>query len=109
MSELNVYAAVEINPTIFSPSKNFATAAALINTFIPNILIIAGVIFLIIIIIAGFQMVIAGQADPQKMQKTQKTLTTAVVGLILIVTAYWLVNIIQTITGVNIINPPETL
>lgn len=54
-------------------------------------------------------MVIAGQADPQKMQKTQKTLTTAVVGLILIVTAYWLVNIIQTITGVNIINPSETL
>lgn len=101
--------AVEINPTIFSPAKNFNTVAALVNTIIPNILIIAGIVFLLMLIFAGFQLIAAGQVDPQKWQKTQQTLTEAVIGLIIIVIAYWAITLIQQVTGVNITNPPNTL
>lgn len=97
--------AVEINPTIFSPAKNFDTVASLVNTIIPNVLVISGVVFLLIIIYAGFQLIAAGQVDPQKWEKTRQTLTQAVIGLIIIVVAYWLVLIIQQVTGVNITNP----
>lgn len=101
--------AIEINPTIFSPAKNFNTVAALINTIIPNVLIISGIVFLIILIYAGFQLIAAGQVDPQKWEKTRQTLTQAVIGLIIIVIAYWVVILIQQVTGVNITSPPGTL
>lgn len=97
--------AVEINPTTFSPAGSFNTIASLVNTIIPNVLVIAGVVFLLIIIFAGFQLIAAGQVDPQKWEKTRQTLTQAVIGLIIIVVAYWLVLIIQQVTGVNITNP----
>lgn len=97
--------AVTIGPDIFTPAKNFNTFAALINTIIPNVLIISGIVFLIMLISAGYQLIIAGQVDPQKWEKTRQTLTNAVIGLIIIVIAYWIVRIIQTVTGVNITNP----
>ncbi len=101
--------AIAIDEKIFSPASHFKTVASLINTLLPNALMLAGVIFLLMLIYAGLQMVIAGQANPEKWQKTQQTLTAALVGLIVVAVAYWLVSIIQHLTGVKIFNPSDTL
>lgn len=98
--------AIEINPTIFSPAGSFPTIGSLINVLIPNILIFAGIAFLIMFIFVGFQLISkAGALEPAELQKIQATMTMIVIGLIIIVCAYWLVKIIEIVTGVKILSP----
>ncbi len=93
----------------FPPATNFSDLASLINVIIPNILIAAGVVFFVIIVYAGIQMIAAGSLEAQKWEKVRNTLTAAVVGLVIVVVAYWIVQIIATVTGINITNPSTNL
>jgi hypothetical protein len=69
-----------------------------------NALVIAGVIFLVLLIFGGFSFIVsAGGGDAKKMEQGKKTLTAAATGLILIMTAYWIVQIIGIITGIKIL------
>lgn len=106
---MNKVLAVNIDPTIFSPAGNFPTIGSFINTLIPNIFVISGVIFFIIFIYAGFAMIAAGQAEPEKWKKIQAVMSSALVGLIIIFVAYWIIKIIEIVTGLNIFNPSQTL
>lgn len=91
---------------IFPFAKNFPTFGALINVLLPNALLIAGLILLIIIIIAGFGiMQSAGSGDAEGAAKGKKALTYAVAGFVIIFTAFWIVKLIEFITGVKIFDP----
>ena len=103
---MNKVYAVPIDPTIFSPAGTFPTIASFINVLIPNLMIVAGVIFIIMIMVTGFRFISkAGSSEPTELKKIQDNLAAAVVGLILIVAAYWIILIIETVTGVKIISP----
>lgn len=98
--------AISINPTNFSPAGNFPDIGTLINVLVRNILVIAGIAFLLMFIVAGFRFIQkAGKLEPAEFQKIKDTMAAAVVGLLLIVAAYWLVRIIEIITGVKILSP----
>jgi hypothetical protein len=73
-----------------------------INRLIPFLIIIAGVILLIMMIIGGFQMLTAG-ASPDSAEAGKKRLTTAILGFFVVITAYWLMQILEVIFGVNIL------
>lgn len=98
--------AIEINATTFPPARSFPDIGSLVNILIKNILVIAGIAFFLMFIVAGFRFIQkAGKLEPAEFQKIKDTMSAAVVGLLLIVSAYWLVRIIETITGVNILSP----
>ena len=59
----------------------------LIKTVISAFLGLLGIIFLILIIYAGFEWMTA-QGDEEKVTKAKDTLTRAVIGLIIIIAAY---------------------
>jgi cytochrome bd-type quinol oxidase subunit 2 len=70
--------------------KNFNTETSLdqiIGTVIQSFLSLLGVIFLILIIYAGITWMTAGGDEP-KVEKAQKILKNAIIGLIIIVSAY---------------------
>jgi hypothetical protein len=60
---------------------------AIIETLISALLGLLGVIFLILIIYAGYSWMMA-QGDEEKVTKAKDTITRAIVGLIIIVAAY---------------------
>jgi len=64
----------------------------------------AGVIAFLLFLGGGIAM-IAGAGNPQQQEKGQAALTAGVIGLALVVTAYWIVQIVQVLTGVNLLNP----
>lgn len=98
--------AIEINATTFPAARSFPDIGTLINILIRNILVIAGIAFFLMFIVAGFRFIDkAGKLEPAEFQKIKDTMAAAVVGLLLIVTAYWLVQIIEIITGVKIFSP----
>ena len=42
----------------------------------------------------------AGKNDPQKAEQAKKTLTSALIGFIIVFASYWIVKLVATIVGV---------
>ena len=73
------------------------------NVIVPNFMIFAGVVCFLIVLIAGFKMIqSAGGGDPHEMEQSQKAFTAAIAGFLLIFAAYWIVQILKFVTGMNI-------
>ena len=45
----------------------------------------------------------AGKSDPQSVEKGKKAATSALIGFVVVFSAYWIVKLIETITGLNLI------
>jgi len=88
-------------PSLFIPSgglgiRNFITK------ILPNALIIASLILLAIILLGGLNMAISA-GNPEAQQKSKDAVTNAALGFLLVIAAYWIVQIIQVVTGVAIL------
>ena len=70
-------------------------------TIIKNLYVLTGIILLFFLIAGGLGMIInAGNAEKQK--QSSQTLTSAVVGYLIMFAAYWLVKIVEIVFGVEI-------
>lgn len=86
--------------TYYPPAQQFQNFGQVLGLFSQNILVVAGVIFFVLIIVAGFMLVSnAGSQDAQAMQKWKGLLTNAVIGFVIIFSAFWIVQIINFVTG----------
>jgi ABC-type nickel/cobalt efflux system permease component RcnA len=54
-------------------------------------------VIFVMIVGAGFAMV---QGESSDKEKSKKTLTSALVGLVIMLAAYWIMQILQLITGI---------
>lgn len=77
-----------------------------VNSFIsqvlPNAYVIAGVLLLIYAVVGGF-LIISSAGKPEGTDKGKQILTNAIIGFIIIFASYWIIQIIQIITGVEIV------
>jgi branched-subunit amino acid transport protein AzlD len=60
-------------------------------------------LLLIFIVISGYQWMTSGN-QPQKLQSAQRNMTYAIVGMIIIFLAYWIVQILGRALGIQAIN-----
>ena len=82
-----------------------STISPLISSLLKNSLIIAGIVLLGLVLFGGFGMIAsAGSGDSKKAEQSKKTITSAVIGFLIVFSAYFIIQIIQTITGLNILN-----
>lgn len=90
----------------FPPAKTFATFGDLVNVIVRNAFMLAGVITFILLIFGGIGVIVgAGSGDTKKLEQGKKTLTGALAGLLIVVTSVWLVQILEKITGINLLSP----
>ena len=76
----------------------------LVTNFISNALIVAGLILLVYIIVAGIGLISsAGSDNPESMEKGKKAVTSALLGFIVVFCAYWIVQLISKLTGIDIV------
>lgn len=95
--------AVDIETQFHSP---FASLGELISIVLPNVYILAGVILLLLLIGGGFGIIMsAGKGQKEGVAKGQKAVTGALIGFIVIIGSYWLIQIIEIVTGLSILNP----
>lgn len=64
---------------------------------------LAGVVLFILFVYAGFNFLLSG-GDPKRLQQARSTLTYAIIGLVVIVVSYLIIQLISTITGVQGLN-----
>lgn len=81
------------------------TLGGIVSVIIPNLLTLAGIIVLILIV-AGGVMIVMGGANPQSAERGKTAITGAIIGAGVIFGSYWIVQIIQILTGVPILNAP---
>jgi hypothetical protein len=101
-------AEVNIPEAFGSPLGQTKGINDLVSLILKSSFVIAGIIVLFFFIIAGFQMISgAGEQNPEKSAKAKQAITGALTGFILIFVAYWIIRIIELITGVNFITSPN--
>lgn len=83
------------------------TIGGLISTVINFAFVISGVIILFMVVFAGYQIIQgAGSGKSESTEKAKQAATYAAVGFAIIFTAYWLIRLIELITGSTFITAP---
>ena len=77
----------------------------IIQNVINAALIFAGVVALIFIIYSGIKF-ISSKGDPQGVDAAKKTLTYAIIGLIIVFLSFFILQIISDVTGVKQLTNP---
>lgn len=77
----------------------YSTPSVLVNTLVRNLFVFAGIILFFMIMFAGFKFISQGTKGKDE---AKSIITTAVVGFIIMFAAYWIVQILQILTGVTL-------
>jgi hypothetical protein len=77
----------------------YGDAATLINLIVRNLFVVSGLILFFMILYAGFKYIEGGAKGAEE---AKNVLTTAAIGFMLMFAAFWVVQIIQVITGAQI-------
>ena len=79
-----------------SVSTVYTSPAFLVNLVVRNLFVFAGIIILFLIFYAGFKMISGGKKGLDE----AKTITVnAVIGLVIMICAYWIVQVVGYLTG----------
>ena len=116
---LNLLAQVDIGKNFFwkdqgggvwagLPSSNevcFSSISAFISCVLPNVYVFSGIILFVLMVIGGFIVITsAGKGDQEGTKKGQKAITAALIGFLIIFTSYWIIQIIEKVTGLKILS-----
>ncbi|MCL5433146.1 MAG: pilin [Patescibacteria group bacterium] len=83
-------------------AANLQCLPVVIQNAINWILILAGVVALILVIIAGIKL-ITSSGDAKQVEGAKKTLTYAIIGLVVIMLSFFIIRVIAALTGVTCI------
>ena len=84
----------------------YQTLGGIVSLILKNVYVIAGILLFLLLMFGGFTIIMgAGSGDAKKTSQGQQALTSALIGFLIIFASYWIIQIIQTLTGVNILNP----
>lgn len=83
--------------------STYSGPGTLINNILPNVYIAGGIIIFFMLLFGGFT-IISHAGNPDKLKDGTKTITSAIIGLLVLFASYWIIQLIQVITGVSILN-----
>lgn len=76
----------------------------LVSIIVSNAIVIAGIILLLFMVFGGISMIAgAGNQNPEQVAKGRQVVTSALIGFIIVFAAYWIVQLIEVLTGVKIL------
>ncbi len=78
----------------------YSSTGSMINIIAKNLIMLGGILFFALILFSGYKLIF--MKDKSKaLESTRQYLTTGVIGLMIMLAAYWIVRIIETVTGVQ--------
>jgi hypothetical protein len=96
--------AVNIGDTFGSPFGVTQNIGNLVTVLLNGAFAVAGVILLFVFITAGYSIIAgAGKDNSEELEKAKKSLTSALIGFGIVFVAYWIVRIIEIITGLKLL------
>jgi len=108
-------AAFDINEMFFLNNPDVVSFSGgnigqIISILIPNSIVFAGIFCFLLIIYGGFQLIVYGGQfnSSQRVAQSKSMVTYGFIGFLLVVSAYFILQLISVLIGVNFINPPTT-
>lgn len=103
---MNKIAQVDIGAQFGSKFGTELGIGDLVSIILSNALVLAGVILLFILIFGGISMIAgAGSNNPEQAAKGKQAATSAAIGFIIVFAAYWIIQLIEIMTGFSILRP----
>ncbi len=102
-------AQIDIGEKFFGPGsttklKELTGVGSLVTTIIQIAFALAGILFIVLLIVGGIGMIAgAGQDNPEQAAKGKQAATSALIGFIVVFVAYWIVQLIEVLTGISIL------
>jgi len=92
----------------FNPVPDINSFGDIVNIIVFNAFALGAIITFVLLVVGGIGVIMsAGAGDSKQLEKGKKTITGAVVGFIIIVTSYWVVQMIEYITGITLLSKPK--
>jgi Zn-dependent protease with chaperone function len=86
--------------------REIGTLGDIISVLLQNIYVLAGLVLFILLIVGGVIFIMgAGGDNPDQAKKGKQAITAALLGFIVIFCAYWIIRIIEILTGISIFKP----
>jgi hypothetical protein len=92
------------NNSTIKNANQFSSIGNIASIIIKNVFVLAGVIFFVMIIAGGYS-ILSSSGDVKKVSEGKKSVTSALLGFLIIFGSYWIIQIIEILTGFNIFNP----
>lgn len=101
--------AFDIGSTFFGEGSNNPLAgsdltgiAKFVSIFLNIAFVLAGIVLLFFFILGGIGLIGgAGNSDPQKAEQAKKTLTSAMIGFVIVFASYWIVKLVGQLLGIE--------
>lgn len=98
--------AVDLVEKFNSPIGDTILIGDIFSIILSNAVFIAGFLIVFFVVFAGIGIIRgAGEGSPEKMQTGQKAITAAVIGFIIIFATYWIIQLVEEMTGIAILSP----
>lgn len=82
--------------------QSLSGVSAIVSLFLKISFVLAGLILLFYFILGGIGMIsAAGKSDPKAAEQAKATITSAIIGFVVVFTAYWIVKLIGSIFGIT--------
>jgi len=86
---------------------NLTGVGQLVTMLIQISLTIAGVVLLILMMAGGISLIAgSNNGNPEAAERGKKTITSAAIGFAVVFAAYWIVQLLESLTGFNSILQP---
>jgi len=82
------------------PNGQPPTVAGVINTVLPVVITFCGIILFFVFIWGGYDFMLS-RGDPGKIKSARAKITYGIIGFVILVLSYFIVNVISTIFGVG--------
>lgn len=84
------------------PGFNFGngTLGDIISAVLPYLFGIAGLVLLFYLVMAGFSWMLSG-GDPKAIESAKGKITTAITGFVILFIAYWLMQLLGLVLGIQ--------
>jgi ABC-type cobalamin transport system permease subunit len=86
------------------PGTDVATIGSLVSLFkniVGAVVALAGVVLFVMLLIGGFTYLFSG-GDQKKLEAAKGTISSAIIGLVVLISAYIIFSLIKMFTGVDV-------
>lgn len=100
LAQIPTWTNLEKGPTDIADVATIGSLASLFANILRAVTALAGVVLFVMLVMGGFTFLFSG-GDQKKLEKAKGTLTSAILGLTILVGSYLILLLIQKATGVT--------